>query len=256
MSIVQESVKKLYSTAMEDLLPPSTTSAPVLPIGHYAGISQELLRRINKRKRTGINLDSCYHDKVDSFESGAKPPVESAGSDVNQPNKEMSAFETVIEATVANTTSAEVTSLASVTDCCNETENASTEQSRGNEVLVQFAEEKEENMSSFSSDTFEDAIGFSMINAMQQDDDSKLDQTCVLISKDELQFAPNVTVNLKTSEKKWLQPFSLIKKSARKQEYEELALLHGKNENGNDDSIESICPTLVEDTFEPEWELL
>lgn len=39
-----------------------------------------------------------------------------------------------------------------------------------------------------------------MINAMQQDDDSKLDQTCVLISKDELQFAPNVTVNLKTNE--------------------------------------------------------
>lgn len=39
-----------------------------------------------------------------------------------------------------------------------------------------------------------------MINAMQQDDDSKFDQTCVLISKDELQFAPKATVNLKTNE--------------------------------------------------------
>lgn len=125
-------------------------------------------------------------------------------------------------------------------------------------------------------------VGFSMIKAMQQDDDSKLDQTCVLISKDELQFAPNATVNRKTIEvhthsplhflvhavkhgsdfiflyylclkKKWLQPFSLIKKSARKKEYEELALLHGKNEIENDDCIESLCR---EDIFEPEWELL
>ncbi|XP_058773938.1 uncharacterized protein LOC131648168 isoform X3 [Vicia villosa] len=189
MSIAGESVKKLYSTAMEDLLSPSTTSALVLPIGHYAGISEKSLQRVKK-----------------------------------------------------------------LSDFCNRIENASTEQNRGVvEVLVDSAEEKEENMSSFSSDIFEDATGFSMINAMQQDDDSKLDQTCVLILKDELQFAPKATVNRKTIEKKWLQPFSLIKKSARKKESEELALLHGKNEIGNDNCIESLCR---EDIFEPEWELL
>ncbi|CAI8592543.1 unnamed protein product [Vicia faba] len=248
MSIVGESVKKLCSNAMEDLIPPSTTSAPVLPIGHYAGISENSLQRT--KKLSGTNLNSCYYVEADNLKSGAKPNVESAdiesnvGSDVNQQNKEMPASETAIEAS------------ASVTDCCNETEDASTDQNCGVEVFVESAEEKEENMSSFSSYIFEDAIGFSMIKAMQKDDDTKLDQTCVLISKDELQFAPNATVNRKTSEKKWLQPFSLIKKSARRQEYKELAILHGKNENGNNDCIENICPTLREDIFEREWELL
>ncbi|XP_058773936.1 uncharacterized protein LOC131648168 isoform X1 [Vicia villosa] len=258
MSIAGESVKKLYSTAMEDLLSPSTTSALVLPIGHYAGISEKSLQRV--KKLSGTNLDHCYYVKADNFKSGVKPQVESAdvesniGSNVNQLNEEMPTSETAIEPTVAKTDSAEVTDFASVSDFCNRIENASTEQNRGVvEVLVDSAEEKEENMSSFSSDIFEDATGFSMINAMQQDDDSKLDQTCVLILKDELQFAPKATVNRKTIEKKWLQPFSLIKKSARKKESEELALLHGKNEIGNDNCIESLCR---EDIFEPEWELL
>lgn len=60
------------------------------------------------------------------------------------------------------------------------------------------------------------------------------------------------------------QPFSLSKKSARKQEYEELAIWHGNNESGKGDCVESLCPTLLEDQkklllpdiSEPEWELI
>ena len=64
--------------------------------------------------------------------------------------------------------------------------------------------------------------------------------------------------------KKRRQPFSLSKKSARKQEYEELAVWHGNNEKGKGENVENSCPTLVEDKkklllpdiSEPEWELL
>lgn len=187
------------------------------------------------------------------------------------------------EATVSKTASVEVTTFAAVADCCCETEKASSKQNCGFPVLVDSAEEK--NMRSFPSDIFEDAHGFSKVKAMQpedcshstiivshpanidasieqddkttrQDNDLKLEEVCVMVTRDELQSVPKATVNTKKREKKWLQPFSLYKKSTRKQEYEVLALLHGNNENGNGDCVESLCPTSEEDVSEPEWELL
>jgi len=58
------------------------------------------------------------------------------------------------------------------------------------------------------------------------------------------------------------QPFLLSKKAARRQEYEELAMLHGNNEK--DDFAESLCATLqndhkkllLPDISESEWEVL
>lgn len=63
------------------------------------------------------------------------------------------------EATVSKPASAEVTTLASVANCCNEIENARTEQTPSVPVLVKSAEGKEMNMSSSSSVLFEDPYG-------------------------------------------------------------------------------------------------
>ncbi|WJX69339.1 hypothetical protein P8452_53602 [Trifolium repens] len=182
---------------------------------------------------------------------------------------------------ISKTGSTEVTTFTSVGDCCNEIKKSSTEQNHGISVSTEPAEEK--NTSSFSSDIFEDPHGYSMVKAMQledcshstiivshpadvtieqdhkttrQDNALKLDETCVMITRDELPSVSNETVNIKTSEKKWLQPFSLSKKSTRKHEYEELALKHRNDENGKGDRVESLCQTLSEDVYEPEWEFL
>ncbi|KAJ1424578.1 hypothetical protein SESBI_11531 [Sesbania bispinosa] len=202
------------------------------------------------------------------------------------------------EASAPKLPSAEITSLASVSNCCNEIGSASTEQNPNILVLVKSTEEKN-NMSSSSSVLSEDPYGFSMVSTMQpddcsrntilvshpdtwsldiakidtieqghktmqQDDELKLEETCVMVTRDELQLVPKEGVNLKTSKKKRQQPFSLSKMSARKQEYEELAILHGNNEKGKGDCVENLCPTFQEDQKklllpdipEPEWELL
>ncbi|KAK7290859.1 hypothetical protein RIF29_05593 [Crotalaria pallida] len=98
----------------------------------------------------------------------------------------------------------------------------------------------------------------------QQYDEQKLEETCVMVSRDELRLVPKAGANLKTNKKNTRQPFSLSKKSARKQEYEELAILHGKNEKGKGDCMENLCPASMEDQkklplpdiSEAEWELL
>ncbi|GAU27079.1 hypothetical protein TSUD_103880 [Trifolium subterraneum] len=208
-------------------------------------------------KNSGINRDSGNFVKANNFISRAKPHVGSAdiksnvSSDENQQNRKMSASKTATEvtlsetdtcgssqsceisyanqndeATFSKTGSTEATNFASVGDCCNENEKTCTEQNHGVPVLVELAEEK--NMSSFSSDIFEDPHGYSMVKAMhpencshstiivshpdidvtieqddkttQQDNALKLEETCVMISRDELRLVPNATVNIKTSE--------------------------------------------------------
>ncbi|CAJ2660577.1 uncharacterized protein LOC123897686 [Trifolium pratense] len=336
IQIVGESVRNFYSDVMEDLIPPSSCSAPVLPIAHCAGsgisnskksfrVSKKITAKADTKQSTkdsSINRDSGNFVKANNFISRARPHVcgvdikSNVCSDENQQNRKMSASKTATEvalsethtrgssqsceisdanqndeATVSKTGSGEATDFASVGDCCKEIEKVSTEQNHGVPVSVEPDEEK--NMSSFSSDIFEDPYGYSMVKAMQpedcsystiivshpgidsnviadiddvtteqdhktrrRDNASKLEETCVLINRDELPLFPNATVNIKTSEKKWLQPFSLSKKSTRKQEYEELALKHRNNENGKGDRVESLCRTLSEDVSEPEWEFL
>ncbi|XP_061367329.1 uncharacterized protein LOC133310412 isoform X2 [Gastrolobium bilobum] len=176
--------------------------------------------------------------------------------------------------------------LASVADCCNEIENASTKLFPNIPVLDKSAEEKQINTSSSSHVPFGESVGFSMDKTIQSDDCSdsmvvlshpdqghkamqqdhlKLDETCVMVTGDELQSVPKAGGNLKTNKKKKRQGFSLSKKCSRKQEYEELAALHGNSEKVKGDCMENIDPTLVKDQkklmltssiSEPEWELL
>ncbi|KAJ1417379.1 hypothetical protein SESBI_16646 [Sesbania bispinosa] len=369
MQTVGESVKKLYSDVMQDLLPPSSsdldeTAASELPIEQYtdAGFSKKSFQGSKKitmkadseqtTEDSRINLDadndvicaeSCDNDALFVSASGnsvkgnklishARQYVGSTciksnlDSGENQQNKsmpdskaysEITLLETDVcstsqscelsdvnqnhEASASKLPSAKVTSLASVADCCNEIECASTEQNPNILVLVKSAEEKE-NMSSSSSFLSGDPYGFSMVSTtqpddcshntivvshpefpdtwsldiakidtieqghktMQQDDELKLEETCVMVSIDELQLVPKEGVKSKTSKKKKQQPFSLFKMSARKQEYEELAILHGNNEKGKGDYMENLCPTFQEDQKklllpdipESEWELL
>ncbi|MCH98765.1 hypothetical protein A2U01_0019771 [Trifolium medium] len=194
---------------MEDLIPPSSCSAPVLPIGHYADagiskksfhVSKKIMAKADTKQSTkdsSINRDSGNFVKANNFISHATPHVWSADiisnvdSDENQQNRKMPGSKTATEvtlsktccssqsceisnanqnheATISKTGSTEVTTFTSIGDCCNEIEKVSTEQNHG--VPVSFEPDEEKNMSSFSSDIFEDSRGYSMVNAMQPED--------------------------------------------------------------------------------------
>ncbi|XP_068499997.1 uncharacterized protein [Phaseolus vulgaris] len=178
--------------------------------------------------------------------------------------------------TVSKPTSSESITIASVADCCNEIENTSTKEIPGDLEWAESAEEKEKHSNSYSFgvlfvDPYEtwdlDVPKIGTIvekghKTKQQDDELKLVETCVMVTRDELQSVPNAGGNLRTSKNKKRQPFLLSKKAARRQEYEELAILHGNNEKG--DYAESLCPTLQDDhkklmlpdISESEWEVL
>ncbi|XP_020229448.1 uncharacterized protein LOC109810402 isoform X1 [Cajanus cajan] len=194
--------------------------------------------------------------------------------------------------TVSKSASAKVATITSVADCCNEIEKASTEEIPGLLVLAESAKEKEiprvtmvrtiqPNNYAFSyhkilvshpeiTETWGldvPKIGTCIKQGhktMQLDDEQKLEETCVLVTRDELQAVPNAGSNLITSKNKKWQPFSLSKKAARRQEYEKLAIFHGSNEKGKGDCAENSCPTFhddhkklpLPDISEPEWELL
>ncbi|XP_061350149.1 uncharacterized protein LOC133295346 isoform X2 [Gastrolobium bilobum] len=298
MQTVGESVKKIYSDVMQDLIPPSSSdldekAAPELPKDQHsdAGLCKKSFQCSTK---ITTKADTKQTTKDSRINNNIDRDVIHAGScellNVNQNHT----------VAVSKPESDEVTTLASVADCVNEIENASTEQISNVLVLVKSAEEKERNMSSSSSVDYEDIYEFSMVRTkqpddcsdnaiivshpetwsldiakvdtgieqghktMQQDDELKLDETCVMVTRDELQSVPKAGGNLKTSKKKKPQPFSLSKNSARKQEYEELATWHGNNEKGKGDWVDNSCPTLLKDQkkpllsdiAEPEWELL
>ncbi|XP_019449071.1 PREDICTED: uncharacterized protein LOC109351862 isoform X2 [Lupinus angustifolius] len=188
--------------------------------------------------------------------------------------------------------STEVTLLfASAADCCYEIKNASTEEIPDDPVLVESHGEKQMNTCYSSGVLFGEPDSFYMDRtiysddcystvllshqgtkidtfeeqdhkAMQQDQ-LKLEETCVMVTGDELQLVHKQGGYLKTN-KKWRPSFSLSKKSARKQEYKELALWHGNNEEVKGDCMENSDPTLLENQekllfptmSEPEWEIL
>ena len=122
-----------------------------------------------------------------------------------------------------------------------------------------------------------------------QEDHLKLEEACVMVNGDEIQLPPKAGGNLNTKKvhtppltlfgtcsystltkvcfqfkKKARQTFSLSKKSARKQEYKELAAWHMNSEKVKGDCMENLDPTLPQDNkklllpsmSEPEWELL
>ncbi|KAK7405031.1 hypothetical protein VNO78_06179 [Psophocarpus tetragonolobus] len=327
MQAVGESVKKIYSDLVEDLLPPNKKVGIELPIDKHAdsGFCKKPFYAYKERHvKVKPNIKQTTEDsRIDHdvtlaasfkgiyeahalFMPSLRTPVKKSevsspstqyvgrmkvksnlGFDEN-PVKEMPTTKITNETTLAETNacrtsqsceisnenqiqnhgvsistpaSAEVTGLASDTHCSNEIENASTKQFPNDPLLVNLAEEKQIGISSSYCVSFGDA--FEQGHETMQQDDQKLEEACVMVNADEIQLPAKAGGSLNTNKKKTRQPFSLSKKSARKQEYKELAAWHMKNEEVSD-CMEKLDPTSQEDqkklllssTSEPEWELL
>ncbi|GMP54756.1 hypothetical protein CsSME_00019818 [Camellia sinensis var. sinensis] len=106
------------------------------------------------------------------------------------------------------------------------------------------------------------------IDIIEQFDDSKLEETCVLVDRDKLCIISNTEDKPRSYKKKIQKAFS-SKRSARKQEYEQLAVQYGDTDTGrsNHTGVESLMLTLItmdavtkklsaHDFCESEWELL
>ncbi|OIW03392.1 hypothetical protein TanjilG_31839 [Lupinus angustifolius] len=331
MQSVGESVKKIYSDVMHDLLPPSSCDldekiTSELPIDQYTDDGfckkefqgSENITVKDDTKQTSedsrINRDnditlvaSCDTDalftaasgnciKGDKFISHAKlvgntKVAKSLGGDESQKDTKVPASIVVSEITLLETGAcrtsqscehsndnqnpavtvskpdfAEVTRLASVA--------ASDEDIPNVMVLVKLTEAKEMDKCYSSCALFGDLDETWILDAAKtdtaldhghkQDNEQKLEETCVMVTRDELRLFPKTAASLKTNKKNTRQSFSLSKKSSRKQEYKELAILHGNNAKGKGDCMENLCPTLMKDQetlllpdiSEAEWELL
>ncbi|XP_054816434.1 uncharacterized protein LOC129316164 isoform X1 [Prosopis cineraria] len=178
-------------------------------------------------------------------------------------------------ASISNQSPAEVKMSDLVSDCCSE--NESSEEIPD---LPMFdpkpAEGKEMNVSPSSSGVqsgeLNDGWNFDidvMIEkdpeAMEKGDEQKLEQSCVMVSGDELRLIPMAGDHLKTNKKKMRRVFSLGKKSGRKQEYEQLAVWHGNRGKGKGECVEVSDAASAEENHkkpilpnitEFEWEVL
>ncbi|XP_057455587.1 uncharacterized protein LOC130746854 isoform X2 [Lotus japonicus] len=322
---VGESVKKIYSDVMQDLVPPSSChlgekQVPELPVDQYTDADfckksfqgsmkitikpDTKLTTKDSRTKNDVDIGVIHAESYDADVSIMSVSgnsvkgnnfISHTGRHVRSTDtSELSNVNQTQEATVSQPASTEVTTLASVADCCNEFGNENTEHI----LNVLKSDEEKEDMSSSSIVLYGDPYEFSMVSTMQpedcccdtvivsrpevaetwnldiaevdsvkeqgrkttQFDELKLEETCVMVTRDDLQFVPKARVNSKTSKR----PFSLSKKFARKQEYEELAIWHGNNEKGKNGCLENSGRTLQEDQkelllpgiSEPEWELL
>ncbi|XP_068304735.1 uncharacterized protein [Pyrus communis] len=99
----------------------------------------------------------------------------------------------------------------------------------------------------------------------QQSEGAKLEETCVMVTGEDVHFVPRVDSKHRPDKKKIQNAFALRKRSARKQEYEQLALWYGDDEKSNLESGERLGHSLtVEETqkspahefCESEWEIL
>lgn len=197
MRIVSESVTRFYSDVMKELLPPSAcdsdeTTVAELPIDQYADVgfckkSSQDFKQVTVKENTKLaTQNSSINHDIDNDAIYVESCDTAANSDENQQSKEMSesmtAAETLLtllktntfstsqsceisnakqnyEATHSKPSSAEVTTLASATDCCNEIENASVEQTSSFVEFVESSEEEVMKMVSSSSVVFEDLSG-------------------------------------------------------------------------------------------------
>lgn len=323
MQAVGESVKKLYSDIIGDLVPLDEKASIELPIDkgdaefckkpfqvykerhvkadtkpttensridHGVDDDATLAASYDQTSEAGASSMSSLRNSVkeSNFSSPSRQYIRrmnvksNLGVDQYPRNKKMAATKISNETTLAETdacrtsqsceiskenenqnygisaskpASAEMARLASETDCSNENENASIKQFPSVPILVKSAEEKPIDPGSSSpSGPFEEPVEQGLIT-MQQDH-LKLEEACVMVNGDQIKLPPK--------KKKMRQAFSLSKKSARKQEYKELAAWHLKSEKVNGDGMENLDPTIPQDQkklllpgiSESEWELL
>ncbi|KAL5573729.1 hypothetical protein UlMin_023326 [Ulmus minor] len=120
--------------------------------------------------------------------------------------------------------------------------------------------------SDWSFDTTEDFdITEHGTNSHQQSNKAKLDESCVLVNEDELRCLLNGEGKSRLFKKKIREVLYSRMRSARKKEYEQLALRYGDDSKLSEELEETLKPTLVvgeknklpsHDSCESEWELL
>ncbi|XP_058756221.1 uncharacterized protein LOC131629451 [Vicia villosa] len=274
---VGESVKKLYSDIMKDLIPTlscildESDDDSELPIDQQTDARfgkkqvQNFMERYAKantkqtaeRRRIGLNIDkdgihAAAYDGTGKtgalFTSSPRKPVKKSnivsrsrqhigsmdvkpnqGIDVNRVNEKMVATK------IFNEIASAETNTCVPSQCC----EISNEDQNHIASVSKPASDEEKQISTSSSDD-------QSPKTMQED----LEETCVMVTSDDLELVPKEIANLKANKKTTRKGFSLSKKSARKQEYKELAVWHGKS----GDLMKKLDETC--NVSEPEWELL
>ncbi|KAL6134133.1 hypothetical protein ACLB2K_066366 [Fragaria x ananassa] len=107
-----------------------------------------------------------------------------------------------------------------------------------------------------SVDAIESNIGTHGTEIIQQSDKPKLEETCVMVSGEELHFVHHTVANYKPYKKKIPKAFTSRTSSARKQEYEQLALWHGHHTKSILEGGEESKKSPTHDFCESEWEIL
>nr|XP_011466949.1 PREDICTED: uncharacterized protein LOC101303722 isoform X2 [Fragaria vesca subsp. vesca] len=107
-----------------------------------------------------------------------------------------------------------------------------------------------------SMDAIESNIGTHGTEIIQQSDKPKLEETCVMVSGEDLHFVHHTVANYKPYKKKIPKAFTSRTSSARKQEYEQLALWHGHHTKSILEGGEESKKSPTHDFCESEWEIL
>ncbi|KAL5055072.1 hypothetical protein RYX36_035754 [Vicia faba] len=284
---VGESVKKLYSDIMRDLIPSlscildENDDDSELSIDRRTADSrfgkkqvQNFMERSAKantkqtteHRRIGLNVDkngihAAAYDRTGKtgalFTSSSRKPVKKSnivsrskhhigsmdvksnlGFDVNKVN----------EKPVATKIFNEISSAGTDTCIPSECSEISNEDQNHLASVSKTASDEEKQIGTRSCDD--------QSHKTMQEEDVKLEETCVMVTSDDLELVPKEIDNLKANKKTMRKGkgFSLSKKSARKQEYKELALWHGKSEKVEGDLMKNLDETC--NVSEPEWELL
>ncbi|CAK8577098.1 unnamed protein product [Lathyrus sativus] len=276
---VGESVKKLYSDIMRDLIPSISCILDENDNDYEWPIDRRTDPRFGKKqvqtfmegpakantkqttelRKIGLNLDkygihAATYDgsgKTGAFFTssprksvkksnivsrsrqhiGSMDVKSNRGVDVNEVNEKMVAKEIFNEIPTVETTDTGIPS-----QCC---EISNEDQNHIACVSKPASDEKKQ----IDTSSYDDQSHKTM------QEDLKLEETCVMVTSDDLELVPKEIANLKAN-KTMRKGFSLSKKSARKQEYKELAVWHGKN----GDLMKNLDETC--NVSEPEWELL
>ncbi|XP_062007749.1 uncharacterized protein LOC133724869 isoform X3 [Rosa rugosa] len=287
---VGESVKKLYADIMQDLLCDSSLdgeniSACGFPIEHYSDVDNSKKSKIRKTKehvKVGVEevngdsevislvekdvehtglfhrqrmYDSCTRSSGDCAKVACSDLYSRQDHGMRSYNKKnLVVKQTPIKDRLPGANTAVGKDFNRVSLSCSEFSNENRDAScdQPDEVITPTAEGGSNDSSVHAIDS---NIGVHGTEISQQSDKAKLEETCVMVSGEELHFVHHVVANCKPYKKKIPKAFTSRTSSARKQEYEQLALWHGhhtKSFLGGEDSKKS--PT--RDFCESEWEIL
>ncbi|XP_007211812.2 uncharacterized protein LOC18780902 isoform X2 [Prunus persica] len=103
------------------------------------------------------------------------------------------------------------------------------------------------------------------METIQQSAKANLEETCVMVTGEDVHFVPHMEGKRRPYKKKLQKAFSSRMKSARKQEYEQLALWYGDDAKSNLESEDGVLHSITmeetkkspsHDFCESEWEIL